>query len=200
MRVVRLRIPLERMEVSMTLEEQLFALYELGLKLNDGVTVDDLLYSFDREDYENEPFDLILFVLGIQVEREPWGRWVSSCAWNFDMECIVETGDYVRIVQRLADIAGQSSRITNIEDYVDLDSVKAWLKYSVDGQPRNYAVTVNNDWADPETVARIMSDIERGGCRFYAKNNGQASIWYYLDSGTAMKLNALAGNALALGP
>lgn len=184
----------------MTLEQQLSALSELGLKLNDGVTVEDLLYSFDREQYENEPFDLILFVLGIEVERQPWGRWISSSAWNLDMECIVATGDYVRIVQRLCDIAGQSNLITNIEDFVDLESGKAWLKYSVDGQPRNYTVTVNDDWADPDTISRIMSDIERDGFRFYAKDNGQASIWYYLDSDTALKLNALADNALVLGP
>jgi len=57
----------------MRLEEQLAKLADLGLKLDDGITVDDLLYSFGREDYEKRPFDLILFVLGIEVEREPWG-------------------------------------------------------------------------------------------------------------------------------
>jgi hypothetical protein len=183
-----------------TLEEQLNALSKLGLTLNDGVTVDDLLYSFDREEYENEPFALILFVLGIEVEREPWGRSVCSRVWNLDMECIYETGDYVRIVRRLCQVAGQTNRITDIEDFVDLESRRAWLKYSVDGQHRNYMVNVDNDWADPETIAKIMSDIERDGFRFYAKDNGQASIWYYLDSDTAQKLNALTGNALVLGP
>jgi hypothetical protein len=45
------------------LEQQLAKLAELGLKLNDGVTVDDLIYSWKREAYEERPFDLILFVL-----------------------------------------------------------------------------------------------------------------------------------------
>ena len=58
---------------TMTLEEQIKELSALGLNLNDGVTVDDLLYSFDRNEYESEPFELILFVLGIEVERAPWG-------------------------------------------------------------------------------------------------------------------------------
>ena len=52
-----------------------------------------------------------------------------------------------------------------------------------------------------------MADIERDGFRFYAKDNGQASIWHYLDDETASKLddetasklNALSGNALVLG-
>lgn len=185
---------------SMTLEQQLASLSELGLTLNDGVTTEDLLYSFGREEYENEPFDLILFVLGIEVEREPWGRNVCSRAWNLDMECIGETGDYVHIVKRLCEVAGQQNLITDIEDFVDLESGQAWLKYTVDGQARNYTVTVNSDWADPDTIAKIMTDIERDGFRFYAKDNGQASIWYYLDSATAAKLNKLSGNALVPGP
>ena len=184
----------------MKLEQQLESLAALGFELNEGVTIDDILYSFGEDEFENEPFDLILFVLGIEIEREPWGRPFCSRAWNFDMECIYGSGDYVRIVQRLFEVANQSDLITDIEDHVDMDSGKAWLKYKVDGEPREYAVKVNDDWADPDTIAKIMSDIERDGRRFYAKDNGQASVWYYLDSETAMELNRLSGNALVMGP
>lgn len=65
----------------MTLEDQLAKLADLGLKLDDGVTIDDILHSFDRDDYEERPFDLILFILGIEVERAPWGRPVCSRVW-----------------------------------------------------------------------------------------------------------------------
>jgi hypothetical protein len=184
----------------MTLEQQLDALAEIGLTLNDGVTIDDLLYSFDRENYEDEPFDLILFVMGSEVERGPLERSVCSRAWNLDMECIVETGDYARIVKRLSEVAGLSHVITDIEDHVDLESGEAWLKYVVDGKPRHYVIPVNDDWADPDTVAAIMADIERDGYRFYGKDNGQATIWYYLDSKTAKKLNELSNNGLVPGP
>ena len=71
------------------LEVQLAKLAALGFKLEDGITVDDILYSFDRKDYEKEPYDLILSVLGSEVEREPWDRWICSRVWNFDTECIV---------------------------------------------------------------------------------------------------------------
>lgn len=184
----------------LSLEKQLDVIANLGLTLNEGVTVDDLLCSFDREDYESEPFDLILFVLGIEVEREPWGRSVCSRAWNLDMECIEGTGDYVQIVKRLCEVAGQPNLMTEIEDPVDLESGTAWLKYKIDGVAHNYTVRVNNDWADPDTIAKIMADIERDGFRFYAKDNGQASIWYYLDSDTAQKFNTLTNNALIVGP
>ena len=58
----------------MALEQQIETLAQLDLPLNDGVTVDDLLYSWERKEYENQPYDLVLFVLGSEVEREPWGR------------------------------------------------------------------------------------------------------------------------------
>ena len=180
----------------MTLEQQLKALGELGLALNEGVTIDDLLYSWDREEYEKEPFDVILFTLGSEVEREPWERPVCDTAWNFDVECIEDTGDYVTIVKQLCRVAGMPNLISDAEDFVDIENGKAWLKYTIDGKQRQYTIAVDNDWADPDTVSAVMADIERDGNRFYAKDNGQASIWFYLDEQTAGKLNQMTGNAL----
>jgi hypothetical protein len=184
----------------MKLEDQLDTLENLGLGLNPGVTIDELLYSFDREAYEEEPYDLILFVLGTEVERPPWGRSVCSSAWNLDMECICETGDYVTIVSRFCEVANLKSALTDIEDYVDIESGEAWLKYVVDGQPRHFKVKVDNDWADPDTIAAVMSDLERDGFHFYGKDNGQATIWFYLNAETAAKLNQLTNGALQQGP
>ena len=179
-----------------TLEEQLETLAQLGLSLNDGVTVDDLLYSWDRQEYENRPYDTLLFMLGSEVEREPWGRNVCDRAWNFDVECIEDTGSYVTIVENLCRVAGMPDLIFDVEDFVDIEDETAWLKYTIDGQQRHFNIPVDNDWADPETVSAVMRDIERDGKRFYGKDNGQASIWFYLDQTAADKLNALTGNAL----
>ncbi len=182
----------------MTLEQQIDALKPLGLTLNLGATIDDLLHSWEREEYENDPFDLLLVMQGSEIEREPWGRFICDKAWNFDVECINDTGDYVFIVQQLCRVAGMPDLITDIEDFVDIENDEAWLKYTIDGQTRHYEITVDNDWADAETVAAIMKDIERDGKRFYAKDNGQASVWFYLDAPTAAKLTDLTGNALML--
>ncbi|MEZ6113205.1 MAG: hypothetical protein R3C99_19660 [Pirellulaceae bacterium] len=181
---------------TVTLEEQLETLAQLGLELNDGVTVDDLLYSCDRQEYENQPYDTLLFMLGSEVEREPWGRNVCDRAWNFDVECIEDTGSYVMIVENLCRVAGIPHLIADAEDFVDIENETAWLKYTVDGQPRHFEIPVDDDWADPKTISAVMRDIERDGKRFYDKDNGQASIWFYLDQPTADKLNALSGNAL----
>jgi hypothetical protein len=179
-----------------TIEEQLETLAQLGLSLNDGVTVADLLYSWEREEYENEPFDTLLFMLGSEVEREPSGRNACDRAWNFDVECIEDTGSYVTIVENLCRVAGMPGLISDAEDFVDIENETAWLKYTIDGQQRHFNIPVDNDWADPKTVSAVMRDIERDGKRFYGKDNGQASIWFYLDQTASDKMNALIGNAL----
>ncbi len=180
----------------MSLEAQIQALSDLGLKLNEGVTIDDLLYSWDRREYESEPFDTILFMFGSEVEREPWGRNVCDRAWNFDVECVEGNGAYVTIVKRLALVAGAADSITDVKDAVCFETGEAWLSYKFNGELRKYGIKIDNDWADPEVVMAIMKDLEKPGYRFYAKDNGQASIWFFLDDATAKKLNELSGNAL----
>lgn len=180
----------------MKLEQQLEKLAELGITLDNGITIDDILYSFNREDYERQPFDLILFVLGIEVERAPYGRTVCSRVWNFDLECIGGSGDYTRITKRLCQVAGNSDQLENISDFVDLDAGTAWLQYEVDGQTKKWPVEINDDWADSLTLNYVMDDIQRDGHRFYFKDNGQAMVLFYFDSATASALNQLSHNAL----
>ncbi|MEO1635680.1 MAG: hypothetical protein AAFS04_11430 [Cyanobacteria bacterium J06631_9] len=104
----------------MKLEQQIETLESLGLPLSDNVSIDDLLFSADRDTYEKEPFDYLLFVYGIGAEHEPYGRFVCPYAWNLDMECISQTGDYVYIVQQLCRVAQMPGRLTDVQDHIDL--------------------------------------------------------------------------------
>jgi hypothetical protein len=45
-------------------------------------------------------------------------------------------------------------------------------------------------------VSYVIDDIERDGRRFYAKDNGQAMVLFYLDQATVGRLNELSRNAL----
>lgn len=183
---------------TITLEAQLKTLDGLGLSLNQGVTIDDLLYSFGREAYEDEPFDLVLFILGAQVEREPWGRDFSDHVWHFDTECIVDTGDYVTIAQKLCALSGVPHRLQDLVDCVDHGANEAWIKYRVDGKERHWKIDLMDDWADMLTISYLIDDIEQDGKRFYFKDNGQARLMFYLDEDTATQLNKLTDGALTL--
>ena len=180
----------------MKLEDQLAPLADLGLALEPGVTIDDLLYSFDRGAYEKRPFDLVLFTLGVEVEREPWGRPFCRRVWNFDTECITGGGSYVSIAKRLCEVAGRPDAFSNVQDHVDIDVGAAWIAYTVEGKQRRWSIEVTDDWADMMTVAYMMGDLERDGRKFRSRDNGQAMVLYYLDDASAQKLSELSGKPL----
>jgi hypothetical protein len=180
----------------MKLEQQLEILNNLGVSLNENVTIDDFLYSFDRKAYESTPFDLVLFVLGIEIEREPWGRYFSPNVWNFDTECIVSTGDYVSIVKKLCELSGDANYLKDISDFVDIKIGEAWIEYTLGEKKQKWDIEQDDDWADMMTISYIIEDIERDGKSFYYKDNGQAMVLFYLDSTTADKLNELSSNSL----
>lgn len=182
----------------MKLEEQIEKLSEIGLFLNNGVSIDDLLLSYSREEYESAPFDLILFVYGIEIEEEPWGRFICDQAWNFDVEAIEDNGSYVEIVKQLHRISGNSKRIEGLIDSIDIEGSRALLQYEIDGVKREFRPVVDNDWADAEIIEKIMNDLRQPSYNFYPKDNGQASIWFYLSEQQALALNKLANNVFNL--
>jgi hypothetical protein len=180
----------------MKLEDQLAALRELRIELDPGITIDDILYSFSREDFESKPFDLLLFILGAEVEREPFGRPFCARVWNFDTECIYADGAYVAIAKRLCRVAGRPDAFLSLRDHIDLSAGEAWVEYTVDGKHRRWDIDVNDDWADTLTVAYMMGDLERDGWKFRARDNGQAMVLYYLNDAGAQRLSELAGRKL----
>ncbi len=182
----------------MTLEEQIKKLSEIGIDLNDGVSKDDLLLSFDREQFEEKPFDLILFSYGTEIEKEPWGRYFCNQAWNFDVEAIEDTGSYVEIVKQFHRITGEKKQLTNLIDKIDIDNSEAYLSYEINGRKKELHPTIDNDWADPDIVTQVMSDLSESGYDFYPVDNGQASIWFYLNEEQALKLDKLADNVFKL--
>ena len=58
----------------MNLEQQLAEMAQVGLSLDAGVTIDDLLVSRDRGDYERIPFRHLLHALGSETEGASRGR------------------------------------------------------------------------------------------------------------------------------
>jgi hypothetical protein len=178
------------------LETQLEKLAELGLILNPGITIEDILYSFPRQAFEDKPFELLLFSFGIEVERAPWGRRICHRVWNFDTECIVSTGDYVKIVQKLCLLTGEPDYLSDLVDYIDLEQGECWLEYTIRGKRQHWTVELNDDWADMITLSYVMEELQRDGCQFYSLDNGQAMILFYLDSTTAAELSDLCNEDL----
>ncbi len=185
----------------MELESQLAKLAELGLVLNPEITIEDLLRAEDREAFIAKPFMLLLFLLGGEVERKPWGRRICNRVWSFDLECfdlecIATTGDYVKIVRKLCLLTGNEDRLTEIVDYIDLEDGECWLKYTIGDKRQHWTIEVNDDWADMLALSYVMEDIQGDGCQFYAIDSSEAMIILYLDRSSAEKLSDLCNEDL----
>src|SRR5687767_9979523 len=156
----------------MNLEEQIKRLASLGIPLNDGVALDELLISNDREQYEAKPFKLLLSRMGGEVEAPPWGRRISDRVWYLDTECVHGTGAYIELAERMTIMARADERIEEIRDRVDFDEEEAWLRYVLDGEPRQIDAEIDDEWLDLEALRELAGDLESGGYRFAGAEDG----------------------------
>jgi hypothetical protein len=161
--------------MTIPLEKQLDTLSRCGITLRHNVTIEHLLASFDRKSYEEEPYVLLLTVMGGELEVEPF-EYASDNIWHFDTECIEDHNDYVKIAQRLNDLAGDALPLTDIEDYVDIEEGEAWLSFILDNKKIRWAAKVEDDWVDPAILSRFAELLfeRKAGKRFtYLDLGGQ---------------------------
>jgi hypothetical protein len=136
-----------------TLEEQLAVLSRSGILPNDNFSMQQLLHESGREPFEESPFILLLCALGDESELEPCLP-LSNNVWHLDTECIENDGDYVRVAQRMAVLAGDTLELHDVEDHVDIEQGRASLSFTLDGQRIVWVPEINDDWVD----ARILSN------------------------------------------
>lgn len=69
-------------------------------------------------------------------------------------------------------------------------------EYAVGDRRRHWNIEVSDDWVDPMVVEYLMAELEHDGHRFYAMDDDQAMVLFFLDDVAANRLNELAGHAL----
>ena len=75
----------------------------------------------------------------------------------------------------------------------------ATIRYTINGRARVLSAKVDHDWADPEAVAAFARDLETtigDGRHFWAADNGQASVLFFLTDAEADKVNSLRTDVL----
>jgi hypothetical protein len=187
-------IDLRKIGPRVKLEQQLSELAAIGITLDPGVTIDDLLDFDCREDYEAEPFDFLTFVIGGEVQRGALlGRPMCRRVWTVFEPCIEHDGDYVRIVDRLVSMTGAEDRVSEVRDRVDRDAGGVWVEYTLDGSKRrHWEATAKGRSIDPQVLWQVMGDLERDGDRFYTKEFDVAWVNFYVDEMAAVRLAQLS--------
>lgn len=179
---------------------QLAFMGKLGLELSTDITPDDMTYSFPAEDFVSDWPSLMIFVLGIEVEREPWGRRISSDVWNFDFEAIYEPTSYQTILSNLVGLTGQSDLLRRNASHVDMSTMQTTIDYQIGDRSYQANFPQDGDWANAQVVERMMRDIEAatpGQAAFWFMDNGQAMVLMFLEPGQAAKLNAAKADIIS---
>jgi hypothetical protein len=138
-----------------TLEEKLAVLAGSGLSLAPPFTVQDLLESWPREQYEKPGYAMALVGLGMTEERPPWRNHCVN-AWHIDTECIEDEGSYARIAERLAELTQGALVLGSVRDHVDLEAGVANLDFEHAGKAVHLDFEVNDDWVDPAVFTHFV--------------------------------------------
>lgn len=149
--------------MSIALEKQLDKLATCGIRLLPEITIENLLAEYDRQKYEEEPFVLLLTVMGDELDREPF-TYTSNDIWHFDTECIEDHNAYVRVAMRLAELAGSDFPLEDIKDYVDIEEEQAWLSFRLEGQEYKWTAVVEDDWVDTDIIDRFAKLLMKRKC------------------------------------
>ncbi len=170
---------LTRKRLPKTLEDRVALLDSCGIRMAPGRTIDELLISFTREEYESQSLGLLLFMLGSDVETGEFNLPFSTDVWTCDLECIVEPGDYARIAVRMRDIAHGDFPIENIRDDVDWEEQTAWLEFELDGKLVRLTPEFDDDWADPALFSELAKLLHQ-------RRTGRRFIVHGLDGGQSI--------------
>ncbi len=147
------------------IQQQLETLGRCGIRPKDGIGINELLESFDREQYESDPYELLLVRLGGELEREPYPP-ISDDIWHLDTECIEDHGDYARVARRIQALAKGELPLMDIRDYVDVEAGEAWLAFTIGGREIKWGAKVNHDWLDTDMLDNFRQLLaERGSKR-----------------------------------
>jgi hypothetical protein len=147
------------MNRNMSLYDQLDALAACGIVLREGAGTAELLRRHPEREYETSPFKLLLSELGTDSEEPPCEP-LSENVWHMRAECAARGGDYVKVAQRMATLAGSALLLENLRDEFDLRRGVAWLAFTLRGEESRWPAKIEERWIDPLILSRFAALLE----------------------------------------
>lgn len=162
---------------NLTLEQKLEHLALCGLKLAEPFTVEDLLYSWEREQLEQPGYDFLFSALAMCEEREPW-RQLCDSVYNFDTECIENDDDYTNILMQIAAMTKGDMLLSAFSEQVPIGGGKAHLSFKCNDLPVAIEFEQDNDWFSEQVLDRVLSLQQTTGSkrRFFLRDTGDQTV------------------------
>ena len=147
------------MNRNMSLYAQLNELAGCGIVPCEAIGPAELLARHSDRDYETSPFKLLLSVLGTDSEGPPYLP-LSGNVWLMHADCAAHRGDYSKIANRMAALAGDVLPIELVQDEFDLGRGVAWLSFSLHGEEFRWPAKIEERWIDPLVLSRFAALLE----------------------------------------
>gem|GEM_PF-5642564 len=177
----------------LTLEDKIEKLAEVGVVVDPERTIEEMLVSFNREEYELKGFDSLLFVLANEIESGPGaGAYFTNQLYTFDAECIEDDGDYARIAMRFAEMFQDEFEISEIADKVDWDNNYAEMSFECGGKRYHKEFVLDGDWFDVSVIKLFIeasNDMNSQRKIGFADSDGQE---IYLSVMTPIQMKAFS--------
>ncbi|ROR30363.1 hypothetical protein EDD66_10214 [Mobilisporobacter senegalensis] len=177
-----------------TLEQQINVLDNMGIRLNAGITINEILQIFDRKEIESKPYILLLMAMGGEMECSK-NQWLplSNDIWHFDTECIEDNGAYIEIVKRLSKMTKEFLKLDDINDFVDVENNIAWVSFEYNEQAYKWDLKVDNDWFDMTLIQKLNGLITQSEYdkKFTVAVLDQSCLIGFFNAETMEKLNNL---------
>jgi len=135
-------------------KDQIKIMISIGIDYDKSI---NLLDIFDKKQYEEEPFILLLSALGSKDEKSD--KYISNDIYYLDTECIAGNGSYKEIFENLMRISKNTLQVKNIEDKVDFDKNEAWIKFKLGKNTIKLNLEIDNDWMDPNFFNKLFKSV-----------------------------------------
>jgi hypothetical protein len=126
-------------------EKQLETFVNLGYKLNDEITKEDILksaresFDFDGNSekyFEQKPFERLYYHLGWLKVDGVRKYFTDNCIW-YDLEFIDSSSEYITFMKRMGDITHGEISYTDIKLKVDINDYE-WIDFKVNGISKSW--------------------------------------------------------------
>jgi hypothetical protein len=153
------------MNRNMSLYAQLDALAGCGISLREGVEPAALLARHPEREYETTPFKLLLTEIGREPEEPPHDAF-SANVWLMRSDCISGAGDYAKVANHLAALAGDMLPLESLRDEFDIRNDIAWLAFTLRGESFRWPAKIEERWIDPNILSRFAVLLEAQGTEY----------------------------------
>lgn len=168
---------------------------EASIKLQAGISIEDLLTDILLDTYLDKPAALLRVYGGVLEKDNQWIR-ASSQVINFDYECIEDELDsYLDIFHNFVNLIPSTEPISH-----NICIQGQTLEYQIGHIKRTLKPKVDSDWADEAVIGQLIQDIAYNLPSNYqvrSRDDGQAVLFVVIADEQYSKLHQKTGIELA---